>query len=62
MRRRAVPHVVLEDLSQKAGETSALLSDVKAAIGRDDILQIVFTSGTTAEPKGRRDYAWECVG
>ena len=48
----AVPHVVLEDLSQKAGGTSALLPDVKAAIGRNDILQIVFTSGTTAEPKG----------
>ena len=31
-----------------AGETPALLSSV----GRDDILQIVFTSGTTAEPKG----------
>jgi long-chain acyl-CoA synthetase len=41
---------VLEDLSQKAGGTPALLSDV--AIGRDDTLQIVFTSGTTAEPKG----------
>ncbi len=26
--------------------------DSDAAIGRDDILQIVFTSGTTAEPKG----------
>jgi long-chain acyl-CoA synthetase len=48
----AVPHVVLEDLSQIAGGTPALLSDVKAAIGRDDTLQIVFTSGTTAEPKG----------
>ncbi|MGB8762635.1 MAG: AMP-binding protein, partial [Candidatus Sulfotelmatobacter sp.] len=48
----AVPHVVLEDLSQKAGGTSALLPDVKAAIGRNDTLQIVFTSGTTAEPKG----------
>ncbi len=48
----AVPHVVLEDLSQKAGETPALLLDSQGAIGRDDILQIVFTSGTTAEPKG----------
>ncbi len=48
----AVPSVVLEDLSQKAGETPALPSDSHAAIGRDDILQIVFTSGTTAEPKG----------
>jgi long-chain acyl-CoA synthetase len=56
----AVSCVVLEDLSQKAGETlrqaqgrlPALLSSADVAIGRDDILQIVFTSGTTAEPKG----------
>jgi long-chain acyl-CoA synthetase len=56
----AVPRVVLEDLSQKAGGTlrqaqggtPALLSDSQVAIGRDDTLQIVFTSGTTAEPKG----------
>jgi long-chain acyl-CoA synthetase len=47
-----VPYVVLEDLSRIAGGAPALLSDVNAAIGRDDILQIVFTSGTTAEPKG----------
>jgi long-chain acyl-CoA synthetase len=44
----AEPHVVLEDLSRLAGGKPALQSDV----GRDDILQIVFTSGTTAEPKG----------
>ncbi len=52
--------VVLEDLSQTAGGTlqqaqgrlTAPLSDVKVAIARDDTLQIVFTSGTTAEPKG----------
>jgi long-chain acyl-CoA synthetase len=61
----SVPVVVLEEikipaLSQKtregrgtlAGETPALLSDSHAAIGHEDILQIVFTSGTTAEPKG----------
>src|SRR3984885_2135121 len=48
----AVPHVVLEDLSQKAGGTPALLSDSQVPAGGDDILQIVFTSGTTAEPKG----------
>jgi len=45
----AVPVVVLEEIKTPAGGTPALLS---VAIGRDDILQIVFTSGTTAEPKG----------
>jgi long-chain acyl-CoA synthetase len=35
-----------------AGGTPALRSDSHVAIGRDDILQIVFTSGTTAEPRG----------
>ena len=44
----ALPYVVLEDFSQSAGGTPALQSEV----GRNDILQIVFTSGTTAEPKG----------
>jgi long-chain acyl-CoA synthetase len=56
----AVSCVVLGDLSQKAGGTlrqaqgrlPALLSSADVAIGCDDILQIVFTSGTTAEPKG----------
>jgi long-chain acyl-CoA synthetase len=51
-RAGAVPYVVLEVLSQIAGGTPALRSDLKVAIGRDDILQIVFTSGTTAVPKG----------
>jgi len=54
----AVPYVVLEDLSRIAGGTlrqtqgrlPALLSNV--TIGIHDTLQIVFTSGTTAEPKG----------
>src|SRR5216684_8815928 len=46
------PRVILEDLSQMVGGTPALLSDSQMSIGRDDILQIVFTSGTTAEPKG----------
>jgi long-chain acyl-CoA synthetase len=48
----SAPYKVLEDLSRVAGGAPALLSDLKVAIGRDDILQIVFTSGTTAEPKG----------
>src|SRR5258708_10011591 len=46
------PRVILEDLSQIAGGTPALLSDSQMSIGRADMLQIVFTSGTTAEPKG----------
>jgi long-chain acyl-CoA synthetase len=53
-----VPFVVLEEvntptLSQRTREglgTRLAFPDV--VIGRDDILQIVFTSGTTAEPKG----------
>ncbi len=40
----------LEDLTQGAGQLSVSLPEV--ALGRDDVLQIVFTSGTTAEPKG----------
>jgi long-chain acyl-CoA synthetase len=48
----AAPSVVLEDFPREAGGTPALLSDSRVAAGRDDILQIVFTSGTTAEPKG----------
>jgi long-chain acyl-CoA synthetase len=35
-----------------AGGTPALPSSADVTVGRDDILQIVFTSGTTAEPKG----------
>ena len=61
----SVPVIVLEEikipaLSQRtrqgrgtlAGETPVLPPDSYVAVGRDDILQIVFTSGTTAEPKG----------
>jgi long-chain acyl-CoA synthetase len=39
-------------LRQAQGRLPALLSNLDVAIGRDDTLQIVFTSGTTAEPKG----------
>ncbi|MFZ0278025.1 MAG: AMP-binding protein [Candidatus Sulfotelmatobacter sp.] len=47
----SVPVVILEEV-KVAGGTPALLSESQMAVGRDDILQIVFTSGTTAEPKG----------
>jgi long-chain acyl-CoA synthetase len=46
---RAVPRLLLEDLSKAAGHSSAAPNVV---VGREDVLQIVFTSGTTAEPKG----------
>jgi long-chain acyl-CoA synthetase len=38
--------------SFRAGGTPALLAGSQVGVGRDDMLQIVFTSGTTAEPKG----------
>src|SRR5580658_9443553 len=43
--------LILEDLEQALGQHSAA-PVCAAAIGRDDILQVVFTSGTTTEPKG----------
>jgi long-chain acyl-CoA synthetase len=48
----AAPYLILESLSHIDGETPALLSNPIVGIRRDDTLQIVFTSGTTAEPKG----------
>src|SRR5579863_1753670 len=45
------PVLILEDLQQKLASHSAIPAS-DAALGRDDILQIVFTSGTTREPKG----------
>ena len=47
----AVPVILLEDLSKALTHSSATTLP-NVAIGRDDTLQIVFTSGTTAEPKG----------
>src|SRR5580692_6725546 len=47
----AVPTVILEDLAQELEHHSAVQIPT-IALGRDDILQIVFTSGTTTEPKG----------
>jgi long-chain acyl-CoA synthetase len=47
----AGPRLVLEDLSNGRGHDSATALP-NVVIVRDDTLQIVFTSGTTAEPKG----------
>jgi long-chain acyl-CoA synthetase len=53
---RGTPIVVLEEIkiltSRKGSEKWGTRAQSFAAVGRDDILQIVFTSGTTAEPKG----------
>jgi len=50
------PIVVLEEIkiptSRKGREKWGTPDPSFAAVGRDDILQIVFTSGTTAEPRG----------
>jgi long-chain acyl-CoA synthetase len=47
----AVPTLILED-SPQALEHHSAAPIPPVALGRDDILQIVFTSGTTTEPKG----------
>jgi long-chain acyl-CoA synthetase len=50
------PGIVLEEIqiptSRKGSEKWGTPSQLGVTIGRDDTLQIVFTSGTTAEPKG----------
>lgn len=46
----AIPSSVWEDFAQTPGAQAGTLPRVM--LGSDDILQIVFTSGTTAEPKG----------
>jgi long-chain acyl-CoA synthetase len=46
----SVPAETLGDLTQK--DQSAVDHPARVALTRDDILQIVFTSGTTADPKG----------
>jgi long-chain acyl-CoA synthetase len=51
----AVASVSFEDLAQmlRALAASSVVSGPpNVALGRDDLLQIIFTSGTTAEPKG----------
>jgi long-subunit acyl-CoA synthetase (AMP-forming) len=45
-----IPVLVLEDLSKELGQHSA--KPTANITTREDVLQIVFTSGTTAEPKG----------
>ena len=46
----SIKNVSLEELSEPVNIEPGTPPNV--ALGRDDILQIVFTSGTTAEPKG----------
>jgi len=46
----SIASLSLEDLPQTLGSKPAAPGSF--AVGRDDILQIVFTSGTTADPKG----------
>jgi long-chain acyl-CoA synthetase len=58
--RAGIPIVVFEEIkveiktptSRKGSEKWGTPGESFAAVGRDDILQIIFTSGTTAEPKG----------
>jgi long-chain acyl-CoA synthetase len=54
--RRALPklsHEATQETDAKAGEAKqSAWPSGDGSIGHDDILQIVFTSGTTAEPKG----------
>ena len=49
--RPSIPTLVLEDLPETLAHFSAA-RDQAAAIEPNDTLEIVFTSGTTAEPKG----------
>ena len=46
----SIATLILEDLLPTLGPSASKPPDVE--LGRDDILQIVFTSGTTADPKG----------
>jgi long-chain acyl-CoA synthetase len=45
------PALILEELLNKVGTQTAIPNQI-VSTGRNDALQIVFTSGTTAEPKG----------
>jgi long-chain acyl-CoA synthetase len=46
------PSAPTEDLQSLENRRSAIESAPEVAVTRDDVLQIVFTSGTTADPKG----------
>ena len=46
----SIPVLALEDLPETLSTHASAPYD--AAIGTSDILEIIFTSGTTAEPKG----------
>ncbi|MGA2857207.1 MAG: AMP-binding protein [Candidatus Sulfotelmatobacter sp.] len=46
----SLPTLALEDLAQTLEFSAAAAPNLP--LGRDDVLQIVFTSGTTADPKG----------
>jgi long-chain acyl-CoA synthetase len=50
----AIPRLALEDLADTAGQVSAVRPETLAdePITRNHIAQILFTSGTTAEPRG----------
>jgi long-chain acyl-CoA synthetase len=60
----AIPLMILEDLSKTLNQPDSSVdmssvdmktisrSDLHQDVQRDDVLQIIFTSGTTAEPKG----------
>jgi long-chain acyl-CoA synthetase len=48
--KSAIATLNLDDLAQNVGRQTATFSSV--TLSRDDVLQIVFTSGTTAEPRG----------
>jgi long-chain acyl-CoA synthetase len=48
----AIPALRFEDLTRDVAVTTEPGESSGVALGRDDVLQIVFTSGTTADPKG----------
>ncbi len=57
----APPTLVLEDFAQELGHHSRLPVP-NAAVGRDDILQIVFYIRHDSRPQGGGDHARQCAG